>query len=98
MWPDLSGAIPTAGNAIGPKPGRITSSRCVATPAPPAVCRDVYGTFGTVAVMTLPAGGFPTTWVVALPLKLATPPGTGTLPGTHPFTRICCTSAPGPHA
>src|SRR5947208_2056316 len=90
-------ALSRAGNAIGPNPGRTTSSRCVATPAPPAVCRDVYGTFGTVAVRTSPVDVFPTTWIVAVPLKLAIPPDTVTGPETDPLTCICETLAHGPN-
>src|SRR5438132_7082007 len=97
MWPDLSGAIPCAGNAIGPIPGSTTSRRCVATPAPPAVCLDVYGTFGTVAVMTSPVAVLPTTWIVAVPLKLAIPPERVTGPETDPLTCICETLAHGPN-
>src|SRR5213595_3749576 len=90
-------ALSRAGNAIGPNPGRTTSSRCVAMPAPPAVCRDVYGTFGTVAVRTSPVDVFPTTWIVAVPLKLATAPDWVTGPDTDPATRICDTLAHGPN-
>src|SRR5207245_5916855 len=99
MCPDLSGAIVPRplGNDIAPMPRRTTSSRCIATPAPPAVCRDVYGTFGTVAVRTSPAAVFPTTWIVAVPLKLAIPPERVTGPETDPLTCICETLAHGPN-
>src|SRR5438445_13092024 len=89
--------MPAAGNDIAPTPGRTTSSRCVATPAPPAVCRDVYGTLGTVIVRTPPVKAVPTTWIVAVPLKLAIPPDTVTGLETVPFTCICATLAHGPN-
>src|SRR6266516_473692 len=89
--------MPTAGNDIAPTPGRTTSSRCVATPAPPAVCRDVYGTLGTVIVRTPPVKALPTTWIVAVPLKLAIPPDRVTGLETVPFTCICATLAHGPN-
>src|SRR6266566_1262510 len=89
--------MPTAGNDIAPTPGRTTSSRCVATPAPPAVCRDVYGTLGTVIARTPPVKAVPTTWIVAVPLKLAIPPDRVTGLETVPFTCICATLAHGPN-
>src|SRR5947208_12059452 len=97
MCPDLSGAIVSGrlGNDIAPTPGTTTSSRCIATPAPPAVCFEVYGTPGTVTVRTSPDDVLPTTWMVAVPLKVAVPSAAmATEPAlTFPSTRICATPA-----
>src|SRR5438132_117357 len=68
-----------------------------ATPAPPAVGGDVSGTFGRAAVRTSPVDVFPTTWIVAVPLKLAIPPDKVTGPETDPLTCICETLAHGPN-
>src|SRR5207253_1747022 len=100
MCPALSGAIALlrSGNATT-LPSSVTSRRCVATPAPPAVCSEVNGTFGTVAVRMSPdSRDLPTTWIVAVPLKLATPPEIVTGPITVPWTRICAMLAQGPNA
>src|SRR5438874_13485559 len=99
MRPALSGAIALlrSGNATT-LPSSVTSRRCVATPAPPAVCSEVNGTFGTVAVRMSPdSRDLPTTWIVAVPLKLATPPEIVTGPVTVPWTRICAMLAQGPN-
>src|SRR5437867_1206322 len=53
----------------------------------------------TVAVRTSPVSVLPTTWIVAVPLKVADPSAAMVSePGvTFPNTRICCTSAHGPN-
>src|SRR6185436_19828051 len=65
----------------GPKvPTPDTSSRCQATPAPPAACVDVNGTSDSV-IANRPVDVVPTTWMVAVPLKVATSPVTVSDPG-----------------
>jgi hypothetical protein len=60
--------------AAGPKvPTPGTSGRCQATPAPPAPCVEMNGTLESLAVRG-PDAVVPTTWIVAVPRKVATPP------------------------
>src|SRR2546421_2574802 len=47
--------------------------------------------------MTSPVAVLPTTWIVAVPLKLAIPPERVTGPETDPLTCICETLAHGPN-
>src|SRR5947207_8746858 len=80
-------------------PGTSTFSLCCAQPAPPAVCQGVHAVPGSVIVEPTPASVLPTTWMVAVPLKVADPSAAmlSEPAVTFPSTRICETLAHGPN-
>src|SRR6266487_2864628 len=92
MCPACTEAGPNAAPRLG------TSSRCQATPAPPAPCVDTKPTPGILTWSSAPVAVVPTTWIVAVPWNLATSPITSSEAGvTRPWTCICRTCTQGPN-